>query len=156
MIFKEVSAFLKAVKKIEGEFLSIDLGTKKTGIALSIYQGKMAIPYGVIYEVSKAKLLWEILSLMEKKDCKYIVLGFPFGWESSFSGMRTSQFAALLSHEGFPILLYDENESSVRVKQIVNDIKGKITRKEKQKYDANVAAFILANALDEINLNILC
>lgn len=152
MIFDSVRAFLDAKKPILGCFLSIDLGTKKTGIAVSCENLKLAFPSCIIYESSLFTLLSKIKLLMEEKECKYIVLGFPFAWEEGHSAERIMRFAKMLELDGIDVLLYDENRTSVKVRNIAFSINGKMTKKEKQSYDAEVAALILQNALDEINV----
>lgn len=151
MLFATVLEFLAKNKPLKGEFLAIDLGTKKTGIAVSIGGMKMAVPSCVIYEASLEGLLARIKLLMKEKECSYIALGFPFAWEEGLSAKRIMKFAKMLASTGFSVLLYDENNTSIKVKSTAYEARGKMTKKEMQSYDAKVASFILSNLLEEIH-----
>lgn len=156
MIFYSVADFLSNNKQVEQGFLSIDLGSKKTGIAVSV-NNSVAVPSSVIYEQSLERLCLEVLNLLKEKECKYVVLGFPFGWEEEPSAKRITMFAQMLSRAGVCVILYDENNTSIKVRGTAYDARGKMTKKEKQKYDAKVATLILSNMLDEMNaLNKKC
>lgn len=152
MIYTSVFKFLESCKPLNGEFLGVDVGAKKTGIAVSIMKRKMSVPSGVIYLNSEKALADELVKQAGEKDCNYIVLGFPFAWEEMPSAKRIMRLASRLSLFNMKVLLYDENRTSVRVKQTAFDARGKMTKKELQNYDAQVASLILANALDEINV----
>jgi putative transcription antitermination factor YqgF len=151
MIFSTIVDFLKQNAPLNGEFLGIDVGSKKTGIAVSVGERKLGIPSIVIYETNHAVLATKIMVLMKEKECNYAVFGFPFAWEEGASAKRILKLANILSNLKITCLLYDENRTSVYVKQTAFEEKGKMTKKELQNYDAKVAALILNNALDEIN-----
>jgi putative Holliday junction resolvase len=151
MIFTSIASFLDANKPLTGEFLAVDVGAKKSGFAVSILGGKMAVPSSVVNSSSEMELASEILKAKKEKNCSYIILGFPFAWEEGASAKRIMRIAKILEEKGQTPLLYDENRTSVKVKQIVFEARGKMTKKELQNYDAKVASLILSNALDEIN-----
>lgn len=154
MIFHSVSEFLQTNKPLKGEFLSIDLGAKKNGIAFSVLGGKSCVPWLVMAENNLEKLALKLPEMMKEKDCKFVILGFPFAWEEGLSAKRIMKFANILSKNGMQVLLYDENNTSIKVKSLIYESKGKMKKSEKQNYDAQVAALILSNALDEINSNL--
>jgi putative transcription antitermination factor YqgF len=154
MIFTSVSEFLKANQPLKGELLSVDLGAKKTGIAFSVLERKSCVPWEVIYEASQEKLLIEIKKMMKEKNCNFVILGFPFAWEEGLSAKRIMNFAKLLAKHEIQVLLYDENSTSIKVREIIYESKGKMKKSEKQSYDAQVAALILSNAIDDIISNL--
>jgi RNase H-fold protein (predicted Holliday junction resolvase) len=151
MIFNSISSFLDAKKPLSGEFLAVDIGAKKSGFAVSILGGRMSVPSFVFNSSNEEVLANEIIRVKREKFCNYIVLGFPFAWEEGLSAKRIIRIAKMLEERGESPLLYDENRTSVKVKQVVFEARGKMTKKELQNYDASVASLILSNALDEIN-----
>ena len=151
MIFTTVREFLNSQKPLKGEFLGVDVGAKKTGIGATVGGRKFSVPSSVIYETSGELLAQKLKQAMEERDCNYCVLGFPFAWEEEPSAKRIMRLARILSSIGVIVLLYDENRTSVRVKQTAFDDRGRMSKKELQSYDAKVASLILSNLLDEIN-----
>lgn len=151
MIFNTVKDFLSLNTPLKGEFLGVDVGFKKTGLAISISDRKIALPSNVIYETSLQNIAIKIKQNMKEKDCNYAIIGFPFAWEEGASAKRIMNLANLLSSMEVTVLLYDENRTSVKIKQLAFSQKGKMSKKELQSYDAKVAALILSNAIDEIN-----
>ena len=151
MIFTTVKDFLLSQSPLSGEILGVDVGAKKTGIATTVGERKICVPSTVIYEFHQDLLSEKIMRAMHERDCNYIILGFPFAWEEGASAKRIARLANILSLKSLNILLYDENRTSVKVKQTAFDVKGKMSKKELQSYDAKVASLILSNAIDEIN-----
>lgn len=151
MIFKTVADFLSNQNSLEGEILGVDVGAKKTGIATTVGNRTLCVSSFVIYESSHILLVEKIKQAMKDRDCNYAVLGFPFAWEEGASAKRIMRLAQTLSSKGVIILLYDENRTSVKVKQTAFELRGKMSKKELQNYDAKVASLILSNAMDEIN-----
>lgn len=152
MIFTSVLEFCLQNKPLNGEFLGLDIGTKKTGVAVSTYNQSVAVPSFVIYESKKEALIKNIVQALKEKECAYIVIGFPFGWEEGASACWIMEIAKGLANLNIQVLLYDEGRTSVKVKNIVYEAKGKMTKKQMQSYDSGVASLILLNALEEINI----
>ena len=152
MIYNSVLEFCLKNKPLNGEILGLDIGTKKTGVAISTYNQSVAVPSFVIYESNKEVLIKKIAEAFKEKDCVYIVIGFPFGWEEGLSAKWIMEIATGLASLDFSVLLYDEGRTSVKVKNVIYEAKGKMTKKQMQSYDASVASLILLNALEEINI----
>ena len=152
MIFTSVLEFCLKNKPLNGEFLGLDIGTKKTGVSISTYNQSVAVPSCVIYESNKEALIKNIVKIFKEKDCTYIVIGFPFGWEEGLSARWIMEIAKGLVAFDLSILLYDEGRTSVKVKNVIYEAKGKMTKKQMQSYDASVASLILLNALEEIKI----
>ena len=151
MIFTTVREFLNSQQPLKGELLGVDVGFKKTGIGTTVGDRKFAVPSFVIYENLQEILAQKIKQAMEERDCNYCILGFPFAWEEGASAKRIVRLANILSSLNVIVLLYDENRTSVKVKQTGFEARGKMSKKELQSYDAKVASLILSNLLDEIN-----
>lgn len=151
MIFTSVDDFCLHNNPLKGELLGLDVGTKKTGVAVSVYNRAMAVPSLIIHESKKEVLVHKIIDALKEKDCTHIVIGFPFGWEEGTSAKWIMQIANSLSNLNISVLLYDEGRTSVNVKSVIYEENGKMTKKQMQKYDAQVASLILLNALTEIN-----
>jgi RNase H-fold protein (predicted Holliday junction resolvase) len=151
MIFKTVSDFLLHHSPLKGEILGVDVGFKKTGLAVTVGERKLILPSSMIYESLIQNLAHKIKHTMQEKDCNYAILGFPFAWEEGASAQRIMNLSKALSSIGVIVLLYDENRTSVQIKQIIFEQKGRMSKKDLQNYDSKVASLILSNAMDEIN-----
>lgn len=152
MIFTSVEEFILANKPLKGELLGLDVGTKKTGVAISVYDRALAVSSGIINATSKEDLVNKIEHFAKEKNTTCIVMGFPFGWEEQSSAKWIMQIAQALSNKGVNILLYDEGRTSVKVKNIVYEERGKMSKKQMQNYDSKVAALILNEALSEMKI----
>lgn len=136
--------------------LSIDLGDKRTGLALGDSFTKLASPLRVIQiplaEHDGQTLLNQLAELIEAElgPQDAVVLGFPLNMDDS-EGPRAKlcrAFAAKLRERtGRTILLADERRTSIRADQLMAQ-SGLTHKQKKLRRDAIAAAAILQGVLD--------
>jgi len=124
-------------------YLGIDYGEKRVGIALSRENG-FALPFAVFK--NDKNLFKNILKLCIDEGIDKVTVGIPFG----LKGNKTDQtkivkkfIAELKNNISFPIIEVDERMSSGLVQKMAL---GKIKREMK---DASEAAVILQSYLDK-------
>lgn len=123
-------------------FLGIDYGAKRTGIAMSDEQGKMAFPYVVLK--SDENLVKEIKKICEKEKIKKIILGYPL----TLTGAPTHNTQLVLEFKKklesvvkIPIILEKEFYTTKEAERVQGKIK---------KIDASAAALILKHYIDKL------
>lgn len=135
--------------------LSIDLGAKRIGLALSDEGGHLATPYEVLAVSSPDLAIPEILSVIRREGVQRLVVGLPLNMDGSTGpaanqAIRWARTLANQSH--LPLIFIDERLSSFDAEQQLNSRKRageKLTRKrKKQQLDALAAATILQDFLD--------
>jgi putative holliday junction resolvase len=124
-------------------FLSIDYGTKKSGLAYSVEDFCFALK-----TIPTTELKTKIPEILRQKGINAIVIGMPYNIDGSLSrhAGRVQKFAKELKAQlQIPIYLYDERLSSARAQMDFADdgIDGDI--------DAEAARLILADFLDAKN-----
>jgi putative Holliday junction resolvase len=134
--------------------LSIDLGARRTGLALSDAGGKLATPYDVV-QGSSSQAADRILEIIEAEDVQRIVVGLPLNMDGTRgpAAMQAVEFGRLLfSRAGKPVIFVDERLSSFQAEQdLAARRRGgeKLTRKsKKRRLDALAAAQFLQEFLD--------
>ena len=135
--------------------LSIDLGTRRVGLALSDEGSQFATPYDVLQVTSTEQAIDPILQLIAKEGVQRIVLGLPLNMDESFGPAAQSVIAwakLLRERSGKPIIFIDERLSSFEAEQSLNERRRggeKLTRKrKKERLDALAAASFLQAFLD--------
>jgi putative Holliday junction resolvase len=132
--------------------LALDIGGKRTGLAISDASGTLARPLGVI---TSAMPIPEVIARVEQLQREddglgAIVVGRPVRLDGSANEQtpRVETFvAALRARTPLPVVLQDERLTSVEAESrlAVND---KDWRRRKHKLDAAAAAVILQDYLD--------
>ena len=135
--------------------LSIDLGTRRIGLAMSDAGGRFATPLDVLQVTATAQAIDPILQLIKKEDVERIVVGLPLNMDDSLGGQAISAIRwgnELATRSGKPVVFIDERLSSFDAEQGLNDRKRggeKMTRKQKkERLDAVAAASFLQEFLD--------
>ena len=135
-----------------GRVLALDIGAKRTGLAISDASGTLARPLGVIHG---ANVLDAVLSRVEALQAEddglgAIVVGHPRRLDGSPNDQTAhvvSLVAALRTRTSIPISLQDERLSSVEAESRLA-LREKDWRRRKEKLDAAAAAIILQDFLD--------
>lgn len=129
--------------------MAIDVGTARTGVALSDNSESFAFPKGVITEYNRDRLI-EKLALKAKELCaELIVVGYPKNMDGS-EGFKAKECAdaaeALRLATGLKVELWDERCTTLSAHTALNftDTRGK---KRKQIVDAVAATIILEDFL---------
>ncbi len=133
-------------------FLSIDYGTKRTGYAISDETNTIA----VITEAdnSKEKVISEVKRLTEKFGITKILIGYPLNLDGSRSKLceEVDKLKEKLSSLfNIPVELIDERFSSkIAEAQIIESIKSRKKRRDKNLIDKFSAAVILQEYLNSL------
>ena len=149
--------------------LGLDIGGKRTGVAISDPQGILAIPLTVIANGSEDATIDDVIKLAQQHQVGRIVIGLPRSLDGSLNQQanKVTAFANKLSHrltynpspfkgegksEGgrkIDIRLWDERLSTVAAEKLMVEA-GTKKNKRKQHRDAIAAAFILQGFLDSL------
>jgi putative holliday junction resolvase len=135
--------------------LSIDLGARRVGLALSDEGGRFATPYDVLQVTSPQEAEERVLQVIEKEDVQRLVVGLPLNMDSSLGPAARTAISwgnSLADSASLPVVFVDERLSSFAAEQDLIDRKRggeKITRgQRKQRLDAIAAAQFLQEFLD--------
>ena len=135
--------------------LSIDLGTRRVGLALSDEGGKLATPFDVLQVSSPRHAIEQILPILQRESVRRLLVGVPLNMDDTLGPAARNTIAwakDLASRANLPLVLIDERLSSFDAEQslITRKRSGeKITRKQKkQRLDALAAAGFLQAFLD--------
>lgn len=129
--------------------LSIDVGTVRTGVAVSDKSESFAFPKTVVTERNREKLLERLVEVIKETEAEEIVVGLPKNMDGSegFKAEECRNFAeALKNVVSLPVSLWDERCTTVLAHDALsrNNIKGK---KRKEVVDAVAAVMILEDFL---------
>ena len=132
-------------------YLAIDLGDKRTGLAVGDDVTDIASPVGVIEASTDAMRLNGIESAIDEHGPGALVLGLPLNMDGS-EGPRaklTRAFAALLTERfALPLHMADERQTSEKANhQMARS--GLTHGQKKRRRDALAAAAMLQRFLDE-------
>ena len=136
--------------------LALDLGTRRSGLALSDEGGQCATPLEVISVSSQEQAVAPILRVIRAEGVRRVVLGLPLNMDDSVgdAARKTIAWGRGLAAEagGVEVVFVDERLSSFAAEQQLIDRKRggeKITRADKkQRLDALAAAAFLREFLD--------
>ncbi|MDB5173382.1 MAG: putative Holliday junction resolvase [Phycisphaerales bacterium] len=135
--------------------LSIDLGTRRVGLALSDEGGRFATPFDVLTVSAPEQARDLVLALVVREGVERLVVGVPLNMDDSIGPAARSTVAwarDLAARAGKPLVLVDERLSSFDAeRQLIDRKRGgeKITRKgRKERLDALAAAGFLQAFLD--------
>lgn len=129
--------------------MSVDVGTARTGVAVSDSGESFAFPKGVITEYNREKLLVKLCDKAKELSAQLIVVGYPKNMDGS-EGFKAQECAEVAEkiHEmtGLPVELWDERCTTVSAHTFLNmtDTRGK---KRKEIVDAVAATIILEDFL---------
>ena len=134
-----------------GRYMSLDVGDRRIGVALSDPLRILASPLQTIVRTSDESALLEITNLVNKHGVEKLIIGMPYSLDGTIGPQaeKVLSFKDKVSAQlNIEIVLQDERLSSVTA-----DMKLKETRKKsarlKDKIDAAAAAVILQSYLDE-------
>lgn len=126
------------------KILAIDLGTKKTGLALGDTEARVAVPFGCLRE--EKNTIDHIVAMAQEEGIEGFIVGVATaeGRQKNDQTQRTLQFInALEEKTGKQVFRVDEQFSSKEAQRIQDEYGSKITEDE-------LAAMIVLQAwLDE-------
>jgi len=152
--------------------LGLDIGDKKTGVAISDPEGILATPLTVIERRSQEDVITEVIKLVERYQVECVVVGLPYSLNGHLTQQskkveafieklqdviavsqspECSEGEAKQSHlTGVNIQVWDERLSTVIAEKLMAEA-GTRKDKRKQHQDALAAAIILQGFLDSLN-----
>jgi putative Holliday junction resolvase len=153
--------------------LGLDVGDKRTGVAVSDPQGILATPLTVLVSKDEDDLINEILSLVKQHKAERIVVGLPrrLNGELGKQASKVTAFADKLSLQAkrsnlnqLDVQLQDERLSTKAAERLMTEAGGKGSKlrsrakrgtknynsSAKVSVDAVAAAFILQGFLDSL------
>ena len=127
-----------------GRILAVDLGKKRTGLALSDPLRLIASPFMTINFTNESDLIAQLMGIIEDKDVDKIIIGLPIK-ENGTEGEGcewTRKIGRLLEERRYDVVLWDERYSSRMAEQVIRQhgIKPKNVRGA---VDEIAASFIL-------------
>ena len=133
-----------------GKILGVDLGTVRTGIAVSDPSGLLAAPVGTVTQRDLERLAEQVAQTAQEQAAVEIVVGHPRNMDGTRgeSARRAEKFAEKLRDlTGLPVSLWDERMTTVSAIGILNQTN---TRGQKRKavVDTVAATIILQDYLD--------
>ena len=132
--------------------LGLDIGDRRIGVALSDPDGILASPLTIIERSDDSQDIKAITDIINKHQVGQVIVGLPRSLDGSLGGQaeKVKEFADRLAEQiEIPLEYRDERLTTVmaqRLKQASGGRKGR----GKTRYDAEAAALILQNYLDEI------
>ena len=135
-----------------GPLIALDPGTKTIGVAVSDDARTLASPLETIRRSKLREDIARLLSHVEQRMIKGIVIGMPLNMDGSVGRRAQSVRAFGRSIEeglGLPVLYWDERLSTFAAGEAMKAA-GVPHRKHAEKIDAMAAAEILQGALDRL------
>jgi putative holliday junction resolvase len=130
--------------------MSLDLGTKRIGIALSDPTRVLASPYTTIHATPRQRAIEQIVRLLNEHEVTELVVGLPL----TMSGERGTQAQLVQAfvedmrvHINIPLHLLDERLTSVAAERMMQEL-GMRPEQRKAKIDQVAASIILQDFLD--------
>lgn len=135
--------------------MSLDLGTRTIGIAVSDPTGMIANGVETIRRTSPERDFARIGELLSEWEVEEIVIGYPKNMNGTIGerAKASEAFAEELQRrfDGIPVVLWDERLSTVAAEKVLID--ADLQRKKRRKViDMMAAVVILQNYLDSKNL----
>jgi putative Holliday junction resolvase len=126
-------------------YLAIDLGDKRTGLAIGDDQSKLISPLEVIVQPRGEALLIALLKAIQKQDPDALVIGLPINMDGSEGPQAKTGRAfgqTLAARSNLPIHFQDERLTSFAADQRMSQ-SGRTRKQKKELRDALAAAEIL-------------
>lgn len=131
------------------KIMSLDIGTKRIGLALSDYLHVLAVGYCCVNRLPEKEAVSEIKKIALENDVKTIVIGIPVNMDGTlgFQAKDCKQFAEKLND--FELVFEDERLTSELAEERLRE-KKKDFRKDKSLVDIESACIILEQYLSKI------
>lgn len=128
--------------------MALDMGERRTGVALSDVMGWLATPLTVLCCDSREQEFSAIAELVAQHEVQQVVLGYPISLDGSIGpqAQRVQRYAdKLRTYLSVPVVLWAEQFSTAQAEQLIHQT-GQHVRRER--IDAAAAAVILQSYLD--------
>jgi putative Holliday junction resolvase len=128
--------------------LALDVGERRTGVAMSDPLGWLATPLTVLKCASREEELAAIVELVQAHQVERVIVGFPRSLDGSVGpqARRVKRYVERMRPRlSVPVELWDEQFSTVQAEQLIHATGKRIDR---ERIDAAAAAVILQSYLD--------
>ena len=135
--------------------LSLDVGDKRIGVAMSDPEEILASPLATILRDDDNKAINAILELVNKNGVQRIVVGMPYSMSGDIGiqANKVMAFVAMLSHRiKIDIETWDERLSTVAAQRLMAEANSR-GKEARLRRDAAAAAFILQGYLDSLKVS---
>jgi putative Holliday junction resolvase len=130
--------------------LGLDIGTKRTGIAIADETLSLASPLHCVEANSPKEWLSKLLKFLESHSIERLIVGIPLNQhgEEGEDALRIKKYIALLREQvTFPVIEWDERFTTVQAERTL--ISSDVSRKNrKQVIDQFAATIMLQSYLD--------
>ena len=133
-------------------YLAIDLGAKRTGLAIGDQASGIVTPLTVVLAAGTPMLLEQLARIIAQQEPDELVVGLPLNMDGSEgpSAKAVAQFANELRQQfSLEVHLFDERLSSYEADQRMGRT-GLTHRGKKARRDAQAAAVILSDFLSRL------
>ncbi|MFM8269916.1 MAG: Holliday junction resolvase RuvX [Pseudomonadota bacterium] len=135
--------------------MALDIGSKRTGVALSDETRLFASPHVTIEETQIKPWLKKVQELVEKNQVAEVLVGLPlnqYGEEGKDALNIRRYIAALQEGLQIPVIEWDERFTTVQAERTLID--ADLSRKNRKKVIDQIAAcIILQGYLDSLKFN---
>jgi putative Holliday junction resolvase len=131
--------------------LGLDIGDKRVGVALSDPDGVLASPLTIIERTDDSQALAAIIDIINRQGAGRVIVGLPRSLDGTLGGQaeKVRDFARRLAGMiKVPLDYRDERLTTVMARRLKRASGGRKGR-GKTRYDAQAAALILQDYLDE-------
>lgn len=135
---------------LPGPILTIDLGEKRIGLAVSDAGRMIARSYGMFKRTSRQADFARYRAVIAEQRVTLVVMGLPLrldGTDSSTTAWVRHYTAELAENISVPVEFWDESYSSQQAEASLS-ARGIRAKRQKERLDAAAAAFILQSYLD--------
>ncbi|MBI4405937.1 MAG: Holliday junction resolvase RuvX [Deltaproteobacteria bacterium] len=135
--------------------MGLDIGLKRTGVAISDENQSISLPRSVIEATDKQTWLSKVRTFVENEDIEKIVVGIPLNQhgEEGTDAQKIRQFIALLQERlNVPVIEWDERFTTAQAERSM--IAADLSRAKRKKIVDKVAATILLQSyLDSLRFS---
>lgn len=127
-------------------YLGIDYGTKRTGVAISDGEGRIAVVKETIESESQNDTIARIKQIVEEEEMHAVVVGMPINMQGERNEMseQVERFIAKLrDHITVPVQTVDERLTTEMARKLLHGLKP-------EDKDQVAAQILLQNFLDEL------
>lgn len=140
------------MENIEHRIIGLDIGTKRTGIAVSDETKIFSLPLTVIEASDMRSWICRISEICHEYPVSCVVVGFPLNQhgEEGNDAKRINQYIVLLQEQiKVPVIKWDERFTTAQAERLL--ITADVSRKRrKQHIDKIAASIILQSYLDSL------
>lgn len=138
---------------LDKRIMSLDVGTRTIGVAVSDLMGLIANGVETVRRTSEERDYTRLAELIKEHDAGTLVVGYPKNMNGTV-GERAQACAAMAEElkrrfAGIEVVLWDERLSTVAAERVLVDADLR-RRKRKQVIDMMAAVVILQNYLDSL------